>query len=70
MRPTLVLLHGWTATSDLNWQTSYAELADHYNVITLDITAMAEASDGAMHSHSAIVQTTLRLSYASSAFDR
>lgn len=35
-RPTLVLLHGWTATSDLNWLPSYAELADHYNVITLD----------------------------------
>jgi len=36
MRPTLMLLHGWTATSDLNWQASYPELADHYNVITLD----------------------------------
>ncbi len=35
-RPTVVLLHGWTATADLNWQPSYAEIADHYNVIALD----------------------------------
>ena len=25
--PTVVLLHGWTATADLNWWASYAPLA-------------------------------------------
>ena len=34
--PTLVLLHGWTATADLNWFTCYKPLARHYNVVALD----------------------------------
>jgi 3-oxoadipate enol-lactonase len=34
--PTLVLLHGWTATADLNWWASYAPLAAHFNVVALD----------------------------------
>ena len=34
--PVLVLLHGWTVTSDLNWFTSYAPLADHFGVVALD----------------------------------
>jgi 3-oxoadipate enol-lactonase len=34
--PTLVLLHGWTATADLNWFTCYRPLAEHYRVIALD----------------------------------
>ena len=34
--PTLVLLHGWTATADLNWFTAYEPLARHYHVVALD----------------------------------
>ncbi|MFV0309404.1 MAG: alpha/beta fold hydrolase [Desertimonas sp.] len=34
--PTVVLLHGWTATADLNWWASYAALAEHVNVVALD----------------------------------
>ena len=33
---TLLLLHGWTATADLNWFTSYEALAQHFNVIAVD----------------------------------
>lgn len=34
--PTVILLHGWTATADLNWFTCYAPLAEHFRVIALD----------------------------------
>ena len=34
--PTLVLLHGWTATADLNWFTTYETLGKHYRVVALD----------------------------------
>ena len=34
--PTLLLLHGWTATADLNWFTSYEALGRHYGVVALD----------------------------------
>lgn len=34
--PTVVLLHGWTATADLNWWASYGALAEHVNVVALD----------------------------------
>lgn len=34
--PTLVLLHGWTATGDLNWYTCYEALAEQYRVIGID----------------------------------
>ena len=34
--PTLMLLHGWTATADLNWFTSYYPLASHFRVVALD----------------------------------
>ncbi len=34
--PTLILLHGWTASADLNWFTCYDALAEHYRVIALD----------------------------------
>jgi 3-oxoadipate enol-lactonase len=34
--PTLVLLHGWTATADLNWFACYDALAAHFNVVALD----------------------------------
>jgi 3-oxoadipate enol-lactonase len=34
--PTVLLLHGWTATADLNWFRLYAPLAEHYNVIAPD----------------------------------
>lgn len=34
--PTVLLLHGWTATADLNWFTCYHPLSQHYRVIALD----------------------------------
>lgn len=34
--PTVVLLHGWTATADLNWFTCYYPLAQHFRVIAID----------------------------------
>ena len=34
--PTVVLLHGWTATADLNWFTCYQPLGEHYRVVALD----------------------------------
>ena len=30
------MLHGWTATADLNWFTCYATLAEHFRVIAPD----------------------------------
>ena len=34
--PTVLLLHGWTASADLNWFTCYVPLAQHYRVVALD----------------------------------
>jgi 3-oxoadipate enol-lactonase len=34
--PTIVLLHGWTATADLNWFRCYQPLGEHYRVIAVD----------------------------------
>lgn len=34
--PTVLLLHGWTASSDLNWFTTYGPLSKHYRVVALD----------------------------------
>jgi 3-oxoadipate enol-lactonase len=34
--PTVLLLHGWTATADLNWFTSYQALAARYQVVAFD----------------------------------
>ena len=34
--PTVVLLHGWTASADLNWFTCYGPLSDHYRVVAFD----------------------------------
>src|SRR5262249_60031042 len=34
--PAIVLLHGWTATADLNWFMCYEGLAEHYRVIAPD----------------------------------
>jgi pimeloyl-ACP methyl ester carboxylesterase len=34
--PTLLLLHGWTATADLNWFPSYEPLGRHFRVVALD----------------------------------
>lgn len=33
---TVFLLHGWTATADLNFFTCYRPLAEHYNVVAID----------------------------------
>ncbi len=34
--PTVLLLHGWTATADLNWFPAYEPLAEHFRVVALD----------------------------------
>lgn len=34
--PTVVLLHGWTASSGVNWFPAYEPLAEHFNVVALD----------------------------------
>lgn len=34
--PTVLLLHGWTATADLNWFRVYEPLAEHFRVIAPD----------------------------------
>ncbi|HEX2850664.1 MAG TPA: alpha/beta fold hydrolase [Acidimicrobiales bacterium] len=34
--PTLLLLHGWTATADLNWFRCYQPLSRRFRVIALD----------------------------------
>jgi pimeloyl-ACP methyl ester carboxylesterase len=33
---TLLLLHGWTASSDLNWFPLYEPLAEHHRVLAID----------------------------------
>ncbi len=35
-QPTILLLHGWTLTSDLNWFTAYLALAGQGRVIAID----------------------------------
>ncbi len=34
--PTLLLLHGWTASADLQFFTAYEALADHYSFVAVD----------------------------------
>ncbi len=34
--PTLLLLHGWTASADLQWFTSYQTLAERYSFVAID----------------------------------
>lgn len=34
--PTVLLLHGWTASSDVNWFLSYGPLAEHFRVVAMD----------------------------------
>jgi pimeloyl-ACP methyl ester carboxylesterase len=34
--PTVLLLHGWTATADLQFFTAYESLAEHYSVLAID----------------------------------
>lgn len=34
--PSLLLLHGWTANSDLNWFTSFGALSRHFAVVAMD----------------------------------
>ncbi len=34
--PTLLLLHGWTATADLNWFTCYHILGQHFRIVAID----------------------------------
>ncbi|MBM3718916.1 MAG: alpha/beta fold hydrolase [Actinobacteria bacterium] len=35
--PALMLFHGWTATADLNWFTSYELLGRHFRVVAMDM---------------------------------
>lgn len=34
--PVVMLLHGWTATADLNWLPSYGPLSGHFRVVAPD----------------------------------
>ena len=34
--PTVLLLHGWTASADLQFFTAYAALAEHYSFVAVD----------------------------------
>lgn len=34
--PTVILLHGWTATADLNFFTCYEALSEHFRVVAID----------------------------------
>ena len=34
--PVVMLLHGWTATADLNWFPTYGPLAEHVRVLAID----------------------------------
>jgi pimeloyl-ACP methyl ester carboxylesterase len=34
--PTVLLLHGWAVTADLNWFTAYPDLAERYRVVAMD----------------------------------
>jgi 3-oxoadipate enol-lactonase len=34
--PTVILLHGWTATADLNWFTCFDALGQHFRVLAPD----------------------------------
>lgn len=34
--PTIFLLHGWTATADLNWFTAFDTLGEHFRIIAPD----------------------------------
>lgn len=34
--PTVLLLHGWIATADVNWFRQYFPLGDHFRVVALD----------------------------------
>lgn len=34
--PVVVLLHGWTASADLNWYRCYDGLAPHYRIVAFD----------------------------------
>jgi pimeloyl-ACP methyl ester carboxylesterase len=34
--PTVLLLHGWAVTADLNWFPAYPSLAERYRVVALD----------------------------------
>src|SRR3954451_20398801 len=33
---TVLLLHGWTATAELNWRPSFGPLSQHFRVVALD----------------------------------
>jgi pimeloyl-ACP methyl ester carboxylesterase len=35
--PTLLLLHGWMASADLNWLGTFASLAGRYHVVAMDL---------------------------------
>jgi 3-oxoadipate enol-lactonase len=35
-RPTVLLLHGWTASADLQFFTAYRQLCEHYSLVAID----------------------------------
>jgi 3-oxoadipate enol-lactonase len=42
---TLLLLHGWTVTSDLNWFTCFQALAEKYRVLSMDMRGHGRGID-------------------------
>ena len=35
-RPTVLMLHGWTASADLQFFTAYRQLCEHYSLVAID----------------------------------
>jgi pimeloyl-ACP methyl ester carboxylesterase len=35
-RPTVLMLHGWTASADLQFFTAYRQLCEHYSLVAVD----------------------------------
>lgn len=56
--PTVVLLHGWMATADLNWGFTYSPLVESYRVIAIDL-----------HGHGRGLHSRRRFSFAACADD-
>lgn len=56
--PTVLLLHGWLATGGLNWFQAFAPLAEHFNVVAVD-----------MRGHGRGIRSSRRVSLADCADD-
>ena len=56
--PTVVLLHGWTATADLNFFTCYEPLGEHFRVLAFDHRGHGTGSAARRRSGSRTAPTT------------